>query len=110
MRITSKGQVTIPQAIREQAGLMPGAEVEFEIDGKTVRIALARKPGRATRGERIVARLRGAGGVARVRRVPGALHRPGGGRGGRGPFLEDGGRRPRAAPRFFCPGADTVRS
>jgi AbrB family looped-hinge helix DNA binding protein len=63
MRITSKGQVTIPQAIREQAGLMPGAEVEFEIDGKTVRIALARKPGRATRGERIVARLRGAGDI-----------------------------------------------
>jgi AbrB family looped-hinge helix DNA binding protein len=63
MRITSKGQVTIPQAIREQAGLMPGAEVEFEIDGKTVRIALVRKPGRATRGERIVARLRGAGDI-----------------------------------------------
>jgi AbrB family looped-hinge helix DNA binding protein len=63
MRITSKGQVTIPQAIREQAGLMPGAEVEFMLDGKTVRIALARKPGRATRGERIVARLRGAGDI-----------------------------------------------
>jgi AbrB family looped-hinge helix DNA binding protein len=30
MRITSKGQVTIPQAIREQAGMMPNTEVEFE--------------------------------------------------------------------------------
>ena len=31
MRITSKGQVTIPQAIREQAGLHPNSEVEFEL-------------------------------------------------------------------------------
>ena len=29
MRITSKGQVTIPQAIREKAGLLPHTEVEF---------------------------------------------------------------------------------
>ncbi len=31
MRITSKGQVTIPQAVREQAGLHPNSEVEFEV-------------------------------------------------------------------------------
>ena len=30
MRITSKGQVTIPQEIREKAGLLPNTEVEFE--------------------------------------------------------------------------------
>ena len=29
MRITSKGQVTISQAVREQAGLHPNREVEF---------------------------------------------------------------------------------
>ncbi len=29
MRITSKGQVTIPQAIRKKAGLLPHTEVEF---------------------------------------------------------------------------------
>lgn len=29
MRITSKGQVTIPQAIRDKAGLLPGTDVEF---------------------------------------------------------------------------------
>jgi AbrB family looped-hinge helix DNA binding protein len=64
MRITSKGQFTIPQAIREQAGLMPGAEVEFEVerDG-TIRIGLANNPTGATRGQRIVARLRGAGDI-----------------------------------------------
>ena len=31
MRITSKGQVTIPQAIRDKAGLQPLSEVEFEL-------------------------------------------------------------------------------
>ena len=31
MKITSKGQVTIPQAVREQAGLLPHIEVEFEV-------------------------------------------------------------------------------
>ena len=30
MRLTSKGQVTIPQRIRELAGIAPGSEVEFE--------------------------------------------------------------------------------
>lgn len=29
MKITSKGQVTIPQDIREKAGLLPHGEVEF---------------------------------------------------------------------------------
>lgn len=38
MKITSKGQVTIPQAVREQAGLYPHGEVEFVInpDGEVV--------------------------------------------------------------------------
>jgi AbrB family looped-hinge helix DNA binding protein len=31
MKITSKGQVTIPQAVREQAGLYPHSEVAFEV-------------------------------------------------------------------------------
>jgi len=31
MKITSKGQVTIPQAVREQAGMLPNSEVEFEV-------------------------------------------------------------------------------
>ena len=39
MRVTSKGQVTIPQAIRERLGLLPYSEVEFDIVGDSVRIA-----------------------------------------------------------------------
>jgi AbrB family looped-hinge helix DNA binding protein len=45
MRITSKGQVTIPQAIREKAGMLPNTEVEFEYrDGEVViKRAVARR-------------------------------------------------------------------
>jgi AbrB family looped-hinge helix DNA binding protein len=32
MRLTSKGQVTIPQAIRDIAGLKPGSEVDFHYE------------------------------------------------------------------------------
>lgn len=59
MRITVKGQVTIPQEIRERAGLLPGTEVEFDFDGQAVRINKARSARRPTRGERLVSRLRG---------------------------------------------------
>ena len=34
MKITSKGQVTIPQSVREQSGLLPHSEVEFEVRAK----------------------------------------------------------------------------
>ena len=60
MRITSKGQVTIPQAIREQAGLLPGSEVEFVLEEGKVRLRpIQPRPGLG-RGERIVQRLRGS--------------------------------------------------
>jgi AbrB family looped-hinge helix DNA binding protein len=37
VRITSKGQVTIPQAIRERCGLTPHTDVEFlEENGRVV--------------------------------------------------------------------------
>ena len=58
MRITSKGQVTIPQDIRERLGLLPYSEVEFELDGDSVRIRKARH--RGTRGSALIARMRGA--------------------------------------------------
>jgi AbrB family looped-hinge helix DNA binding protein len=63
VRITSKGQVTIPVEIREQAGLLPHTEVNFEFDGKTVRLVRAKKSSRDGRGARLVARLRGSGDV-----------------------------------------------
>ncbi len=57
MRITSKGQVTIPQAVREQAGLLPETEVEFVVERDGVRIIKA-AASRRSRGARAVERLR----------------------------------------------------
>jgi len=64
MRITSKGQVTIPADIREQAGLLPNTEVEFRYDGKVVSLVRAESTSRPGRGEWIVEHLRGRGDVA----------------------------------------------
>ena len=60
MRITSKGQVTIPQEIREKLGLLPHSEVEFEIVGDSVRMR-KKKGKKMSRGEMMVAHLRGRG-------------------------------------------------
>ena len=57
MRITSKGQVTIPAPIRERLGLLENTEVEFEVVGNSVRVRKARD--RRVRGKAIVARMRG---------------------------------------------------
>jgi AbrB family looped-hinge helix DNA binding protein len=59
MRITAKGQVTIPVEIRERAGLLPHTEVEFELDGHVVRIRRAKAPRHEGRGAAAVGRLRG---------------------------------------------------
>jgi AbrB family looped-hinge helix DNA binding protein len=59
VRVTSKGQVTIPIEIREKAGLLPNTEVEFEIDGKAVRLRRAKTVSKPGRGAAAVARLRG---------------------------------------------------
>jgi AbrB family looped-hinge helix DNA binding protein len=61
MRITTKGQVTIPVEIREKLGLFPHTEVTFRIDGASVRLEKAQ--GTAARGAAVVARLRGRGKV-----------------------------------------------
>lgn len=63
MRITSKGQVTIPADIRERAGLLPNTEVDFEFDGKVVVIVKARKPSKEGRGAKLIAHMRGRGDV-----------------------------------------------
>lgn len=63
MRITSKGQVTIPIDIREKAGLLPHTEVAFELDGRAVRIVRAGRSKKPGRGARVVSQLRGRGDV-----------------------------------------------
>lgn len=60
MRITSKGQVTIPVAIRESHGLLPETEVRFQVEGELVRLVKADRDTRPDqRGARIVAGVRG---------------------------------------------------
>lgn len=56
MRLTSKGQVTIPLGIRKKLGLLPNTEVEFDVVDNSVRI---RKAAKQSRGREIVEHLRG---------------------------------------------------
>jgi AbrB family looped-hinge helix DNA binding protein len=59
MRITSKGQVTIPQEVREKLGLHPHTEVEFAVErGRAV---IRKKKGSLSRGEQLVKHLRDSG-------------------------------------------------
>jgi antitoxin PrlF len=47
MRITSKGQVTIPQALRRQCGLVPHTQVEFRVEeGRVILNKAAQAPSR----------------------------------------------------------------
>ena len=63
MRITSKGQVTIPADIRQRAGLLPHTEVAFEFDGTSVRIVRTADQGGNGRGTMLLDRLRGSASV-----------------------------------------------
>lgn len=54
--VTTKGQVTIPQELRENLGIHPGSTVEFGVEGDVVTL---RKVRDGSRGAAIVARMRG---------------------------------------------------
>jgi antitoxin PrlF len=51
-RMTAKGQITIPKALRERLGLLPGDEVEFvEVEGgRDVQMRVAASPFTQYRG------------------------------------------------------------
>jgi AbrB family looped-hinge helix DNA binding protein len=57
MRVTSKGQVTIPLNVRQLLKIRAGSEVDFIADGNAIRIVPAGMT--EGRGKRLVARLRG---------------------------------------------------
>jgi AbrB family looped-hinge helix DNA binding protein len=61
MRVTEKGQVTIPKILRDEFGISPGTEVEFV--GKRDHIVLRKVRGGQSRGKRLAERLRGRGDV-----------------------------------------------
>ena len=57
VRISTKGQVTIPQRIREELGLLPETEVEFTVvDGG---VLLRKMAGGRARGRSLVEHMRG---------------------------------------------------
>jgi AbrB family looped-hinge helix DNA binding protein len=61
MRVTTKGQVTIPRDVRDRAGIKPGMEVQFGGEGELVTLRRAppqARPGKS-RGERLVEAIRG---------------------------------------------------
>jgi AbrB family looped-hinge helix DNA binding protein len=59
LRITQKGQVTIPVEIRERFGFLPDTEVDFVVENGDVRI-VRRASAESSRGREIVRRLRGS--------------------------------------------------
>ena len=61
MRVTTKGQVTIPQHIREKLGIVPATDIEFVEEKDRVYIVKKEGPGNRTNKFR---KLRG---VATVR-------------------------------------------
>jgi antitoxin PrlF len=61
MRMTSKGQVTVPKHLRDLADVQPGNEVSFGYEAGKITMSKGRhapRPG-TTQGDRVVAALRG---------------------------------------------------
>ncbi|NES15490.1 MULTISPECIES: AbrB/MazE/SpoVT family DNA-binding domain-containing protein [Micromonospora] len=61
MKLNSKGQVTIPAALRARHNLHEGDEVDVVEEGGALRIV--RVSGAETRGQRLVRHMRGRGGA-----------------------------------------------
>lgn len=62
MKVSEKGQVTIPKELRDALGIGAGTEVEFDRSDDT--IVVRKSTSRPTRGEQLAERLRGRGDVA----------------------------------------------
>ncbi|MEM9713807.1 MAG: AbrB/MazE/SpoVT family DNA-binding domain-containing protein [Actinomycetota bacterium] len=62
MKVTEKGQITIPKLLRDELGIGAGTEVEFERVDDAI---IVRKASDApTRGQQLADRLRGRGDIA----------------------------------------------
>ena len=57
MRVTSKGQVTIPRDVRQCLGIFPQSEVEFVVEGNTVVLRTVAE--KNSRGKKLVEAMRG---------------------------------------------------
>jgi antitoxin PrlF len=62
VKVTEKGQITIPKHLRDELGIGPGTHVEFARRDDAI---VVRKADRGpTRGQQLAQRLRGRGDVA----------------------------------------------
>jgi antitoxin PrlF len=62
VRVSEKGQVTIPKELRDALGIGAGTEVEFERHDDA--IVVRKTSDTPTRGQQLVERLRGRGDIA----------------------------------------------
>lgn len=62
MKVTEKGQITIPKEIREALGIRAGTEVDFQLRKDT--IVVRKSDSGPTRGRQLAQRLKGRGDVA----------------------------------------------
>ena len=66
MRVTIKGQVTIPIEVREKLGILPGTEVEFVVSGDAAKLVKSRKKkngSRQTPAKKAIGLMTGKGSV-----------------------------------------------
>jgi antitoxin PrlF len=56
VRVTQKGQVTIPLRVRRALGIQPGSDVDFELDERGARLRVD-----SNRAAEEIIRMRGAG-------------------------------------------------
>ncbi len=73
-RLTSKGQITVPKAVRKRLGIQPGDELLFEIRGDHVEVVPKRRQGVAEfvglfRAKRALRNERGRAWTAETRRL-----------------------------------------
>ena len=68
MRITSKGQVTIPKDVRDKLGIEPGGNVGFEEDDGKIILVNAGDMENANAGLKLVRHLQEMG--RRAKRIP----------------------------------------
>jgi antitoxin PrlF len=65
MRMTSKGQVTIPKHVREKLGIGPGDDVGFREEGQAMIVEKAEEPKKVNAGVELAKHLLGKGPMLR---------------------------------------------
>jgi AbrB family looped-hinge helix DNA binding protein len=65
MRITSKGQVTVPKHIRERLGIAPGDDIGFREEGQAVIVEKVEEPKKVNAGVELFKHLVGKGPMLR---------------------------------------------